>query len=148
MSRREPFRAAIDDSGVNKILAPSRYERKQTPSSDILRTWPPSFLPSALQFVGDRAVGERKDLKSSRIGDDRQLAVDKAVQAARLPYDLRPRLEQQVIGIAKHQLQADRIDSLVIERLDRPVGADGDKTRRIDGSMRRMDAPGPRPRFF
>ena len=45
-----------------------------------------------------------------------------------------------MVGIAEHELQADRIGHPVVERLQCAVRSDRDEIRRIDDPMRRVDS--------
>ena len=85
------------------------------------------FCSAAFQLAGDRSVGEAKDLEAPRVGDDRKAPLDKFVEASRLADDTGAGLEHEVVGVAKHELQADLFDGDVVERLEGAVRADRDE---------------------
>jgi hypothetical protein len=62
-------------------------------------------------------------------------------------YDFNPRLDHEVIGVAKHELHAELIDEHTIKRLERAIRADRHKVGRIDDAMGRVNPAHPCPRL-
>ncbi len=105
---------------------------------------------AALDLVGDAAVGQREDLEAAGVGDQRPFPAHEAVQPAGGGDPLRPRRDEQVVGVAEDQLVAELGDLLGFEPAHRPLRRQRDEGRRLDRPVRRVDntrarRPIPRP---
>ena len=98
---------------------------------------------AALHLVGDAAVGEREDLEAARVGDQRPLPAHESVQAAGGGDPLRPRRDEQVVGVAEDQLVAEPGDLPRLEPAHRPLGRQGNERRRLHRPVRGVQHPGP-----
>jgi len=97
---------------------------------------------AALDLVGDAAVGEREDLEAAGVGDDRPLPVHEPVQAARSRNPLRPRRDEQVVGVAEDQLIAELDHLRRLQPPDRPLRRQRDESRRLDRPVGSVDDAG------
>ena len=55
-----------------------------------------------------RSLGEREDLVAARVGEHRARPAHERVDAADAPEQLGARAQHQVVGVAEHDLGADR----------------------------------------
>ena len=62
------------------------------------------------------------------------------MEAARLFDHFWSRLEEKVVGVAEHELQANCLDIEGVERLEGAIGSDRHKARGVDDAVRRVDA--------
>ena len=85
-------------------------------------------------------------LEAARIGEDRAVPVHKLVQAAQLGDGVLAGTHGQVIGIGKHDLGAELLDSLGRNTLHVCLGAHGHKDRRLDVAVRGVQYAGTRVR--
>ncbi len=124
--RREEVLAAVDvGAEANPVLADvedAAVERR-----------PP---PPALDLVGDAPEGERKDLETTGIGDDRPFPAHERVKAAERRDPLASRRQHQVVGVAEDHLVADLRDLVRKQTLDRPAGRERNEARRLDLPVR------------
>ena len=116
---------AIECSGVNRWIDPSRWLLNVTPSSSMTRrsprrtTWNPP--------------------ESVRIGRSQPM---NAWSPPRSPDPLVARPQVQVVGVGEDDRRAGGRDLVGVERLDRRVGADGHELRRLDDAVRAASAGG------
>ncbi len=80
---------------------------------------------------GDR-VAEREDLEPAGIGEDRTVPAGEGVQTAELLDDVLARPEMEVVRVAEDHVGAEAAHLVGVERLDRPLRADGHECRRAD----------------
>ena len=94
---------------------------------------------AALDLVGDAAVGEREDLEAAGVGDQRPLPAHEAVQPAGGGDPLRPRRDEQVVGVAEDQLVAELGDLGRFQPAHRPLRRQRDEGRRLDRPVGGVD---------
>src|SRR3989344_5703202 len=75
------------------------------------------FSAPALQFIRNRTIGQRKNLKAPGVGDDRHLPSHEFMESASPSHHIRSGLEQKMVRVAEHELKPNRIDHLVVESL-------------------------------
>ena len=105
------------------------------------------FMPGAVEMgleddavIGDLAeIGQRHDLETARIGEDRSRPVHEPVQSAEPGDDIGARAQHQMIGVGEHDLGPGRGHRFGRHRLDGPGGADGDEGRGGDGAVGASD---------
>ena len=92
-------------------------------------------------FLGDlAAMRQRKHLKPTRIGEDRLVPADKAVQPAEAFNHLKAGAQKQMKGIAENDLGADFVQRGRSHALDRAIGADWHETRGFDRAAGKTQA--------
>src|SRR5713101_5271373 len=91
-------------------------------------------------LVRDLALlGQRVDLETARVGEDRSGPAHEAVEPAHLRDHLRPRAQKQVIGIAEDDLRADARQVVGSDRLHRARRPHGHELRRVDAAVRQLE---------
>jgi hypothetical protein len=98
-----------------------------------------AFASTPLHLVRHAPVGERKDLETAGIGDQRPVPVHEPVQVPGGGDPLVPRRVEQVVGVAEDQLVAEPDDLVGVEPPHRPLGGQRDEGRRLDRAVRGRD---------
>ena len=128
---RDPHRALADDVGPPvRLLLVGRAR--------------PLQLPLRVERFSDAAVGQREHLKSPAVRDERPAPAGEGVDAARRPDDVRPGVQEQVVGVGEDELLSRRVGRREIEGLQRGVRPHGHETGGVDDAVRRRDPPHPR----
>ena len=83
-------------------------------------------------FLDLARVGQRKDLETARIGQDRSVIIHEGMNAAGLFQGFRTRSEPEVIGIAQNDRSVKIFDVVRGQKLDRCLGPDRHENRSID----------------
>ncbi len=103
-----------------------------------------ALAAAALDLVGDAAVGEREDLEAAGVGDQRPLPAHEAVQATGRGDPLRPRRDEEVVGVAEDHLVAELGHLVRFEPTHRSLCRQRDEGRRLDRPVRGVQDAGPR----
>src|SRR5712691_8605233 len=91
-------------------------------------------------LVRDLALlGQRVDLEAARVGEDRSGPAHEAVEPAQLRDQLRPRAQQQVVGVAEDDLRADVRQVVGSDRLHRARRPHRHELRRVDAAMGQLE---------
>ena len=85
-------------------------------------------------------------LETAAVGDQWPRVIHPFVKPTAALHHAWARVYQQVVRVAEHQLHARVARVALVEALERGVGADGDEARRVDHSVRRVEAADPRRR--
>ena len=72
-------------------------------------------METASLFGQFAAIGQRKDLETAAVGQDRTVPRAEAVQAARLFEDIRSRTQVKVVGIPQDNLRPDLLLQVTVE---------------------------------
>ena len=91
-------------------------------------------------------VGQREDLVAARVGQHRAGPAHEPVNAAHPPKDLRPRAEQEVVGVGEKDLRPGRDERLRRLRPHRGLRPHRHEEGRLDGTVKRLERRGPRLR--
>ncbi len=87
--------------------------------------------------VGDVATGgEAVDLEAAAVGEDRTVPGHEAMQTAQRGDEFVSGPQGEMIGIAENKANADVVELLRSETLDRGLGADGHEDGRFDDAVR------------
>ena len=89
--------------------------------------------------------GEREDLESPGIGEDRTLPAHEVVQPAQLRHHVGAGPQVEVVGVGENHRRARRRQLLRRDALHRPLGADRHERRRLHGPVGENQSPGPGP---
>ena len=92
-------------------------------------------------------AGEREDLESAGIGEDRLIPAHKFVQPARLLDQLLAGADVQVIGVGEDDLRADLVQFARGRPLDGRLRAHRHEDRSLDVAVRGMHNAAPRMGF-
>ena len=85
--------------------------------------------------------GQREDLVTPRVGQDRSPPAHEVVQAAQLPHHLRARAQVQVVGVGQHHRCAGVRELLGRDTLDGARRAHRHEDRRFDHAAGKGQAP-------
>ena len=88
-------------------------------------------------FCDPAEFSERENLEPAAIGQDRAVPAHKSMEPAKMLNHFQPRPQEEMIGIAKDNLSADRTEFIRCHRLDRTLRADRHEDRCFDGSVSR-----------
>ena len=91
-------------------------------------------------------VGQREDLVSAGVGEHRAGPAHEPVDAAHPPKHLRPRAQQEVVGVGEKDLRPGRGERLRRLRLHRGLRPHRHEDGRLDLAVKRAERRGPRPR--
>ena len=95
-------------------------------------------------FVIDTSqIGEREDLESARVGEDRSVPCHEPMQPSQPRDSLGRRPEVEVVRVSEDHLRAGRMEVPRRQCLHGPLGADGHELGRVDPPVRSLDPAEP-----
>src|SRR2546423_568567 len=97
-----------------------------------------AFLRDLAQFR------QRKNLVAAAVGQDRSVPIHEAMQAADRPDHLEPWPDEQMIRISENDLRFEFPQLARTHRLHAALGADGHERRRLDYTVRCLQATATR----
>ena len=120
------------------LLNPHRFFRRE------LKQAPVDVGPKHdLLFIQLPQSCQTENLKPATVCQNRPIPIHKPMQATEFRNDLGSGPQRQVVGIGEDFLNADLLQLIWREPLDRRQRPDRHERRSLDGAMRRL--PGPRP---
>jgi len=94
-------------------------------------------------FVQPHQIGERENLKSATVGQDRSIPTEKPVQSAEIMDNLFTGSKRKMIGITQNHFGTSLFELSDFDPFDGSERSDGHKRREFDGSVSRLESPSP-----